>query len=78
MYFSNTKGYIKGDRTEHISPKFFYTHDLQKEDIIKVEKIQSKENQADLFTKSLPKCIHQNLIYKIGKRRLKDITPKVN
>ena len=21
-------GYIKGDRTKHISPKFFFTHDL--------------------------------------------------
>ena len=21
-------GYIKGDRTKHISPKFFYTHEL--------------------------------------------------
>ena len=25
-----TGGYIKGDRTEHISPKFFYTHELKK------------------------------------------------
>ena len=23
-----TGGYIKGDRTKHISPKFFYTHEL--------------------------------------------------
>ena len=23
-------GYIKGDKTKHISPKFFYTHELQK------------------------------------------------
>ena len=23
-----TMGYIKGDRTKHISPKFFYTHEL--------------------------------------------------
>ena len=23
-----TWGYIKGDRTKHISPKFFYTHEL--------------------------------------------------
>ena len=22
------EGYIKGDRTKHISPKFFFTHDL--------------------------------------------------
>ena len=23
-----TRGYIKGDKTKHISPKFFYTHEL--------------------------------------------------
>ena len=23
-----TRGYIKGDKTKHISPKFFYTHVL--------------------------------------------------
>jgi len=23
-------GFIEGDRTKHISPKLFYTHDLQK------------------------------------------------
>lgn len=22
-------GYIKGDKTKHMSPKFFYTHELQ-------------------------------------------------
>ena len=30
-------GYIKGDRTKHISPKFFYTHELQKEGVISVK-----------------------------------------
>jgi hypothetical protein len=24
------RGYIKRDRTKHISPKFFFTHDLEK------------------------------------------------
>ena len=24
-----TKGYIKGDKTKHISPKFFYTRTLE-------------------------------------------------
>ena len=28
-YIAQVKGgYIKGDRTKHISPKFFYTHEL--------------------------------------------------
>ena len=34
-------GYIKGDRTKHISPKFFYTHELQKEGAINVKQMQS-------------------------------------
>uniref|UniRef100_A0A2N9G6F8 Reverse transcriptase Ty1/copia-type domain-containing protein n=1 Tax=Fagus sylvatica TaxID=28930 RepID=A0A2N9G6F8_FAGSY len=47
-------GYIKGDRTKHISPKFFYTHELQKSGDIDVKQIRSSENLADIFTKSLP------------------------
>ena len=31
-------GFIKGDRTKHISPKFFYTHELQKKCEIDVQK----------------------------------------
>jgi hypothetical protein len=34
-------GYIKGDRVKHILPKFFFTHDLQKDDIITVQQIRS-------------------------------------
>jgi hypothetical protein len=30
------EGYIKGDRTKHISPKFFSTHDLQKNGLINI------------------------------------------
>ena len=30
-------GYIKGDRTKHISPKFFYTHELQNNGEINVQ-----------------------------------------
>ena len=48
------RGYIKGDRTKHISPKFFYTHELQKNGEIDVRQVRSSENLADLFTKSLP------------------------
>ncbi|BBG98890.1 Disease resistance protein CC-NBS-LRR class family [Prunus dulcis] len=55
-----TGGYIKGDRTKHISPKFFYTHELQKSQEIKVRQIRSSDNLADLFTKSLPKYTFQS------------------
>jgi hypothetical protein len=34
------EGYIKGDRTKHISPKFFSTHDLQKHGLINVCQIR--------------------------------------
>ncbi|GKB68088.1 hypothetical protein Tco_0929500 [Tanacetum coccineum] len=49
-------GYIKGDRTKHILPKFFFTHDLQKSGDIIVQQIRSSDNLADLFTKALPTC----------------------
>jgi hypothetical protein len=48
------EGYIKGDRIKHISPKFFSTHDLQKNCLINVYQIISSDNLADLFIKSLP------------------------
>ena len=37
-------GFIKGDQTKHISPKFFFTHDLQKEGSIQVQQIRSTDN----------------------------------
>ncbi|GAV62512.1 hypothetical protein CFOL_v3_06035, partial [Cephalotus follicularis] len=48
------EGYIKGDRTKNISPKFFYTHELQKNSDIDIQQIRSCDNLADLFTKALP------------------------
>ena len=68
-----TRGYIKGDRTKHISPKFLYTHDLQKSGEIDVQQIRSSDNLANLFTKSLPISTFKNLIHKTGMRQLKDI-----
>ncbi|RVW88003.1 Retrovirus-related Pol polyprotein from transposon TNT 1-94 [Vitis vinifera] len=68
-----TGGYIKGDRTKHISPKFFYTHELQKSGEIDVQQIHSSDNLADLFTKSLPTSTFKKLIHRIGMRQLKDI-----
>ncbi|GJT76155.1 hypothetical protein Tco_1042880 [Tanacetum coccineum] len=45
-------GYLKGDGTKHILPKFLFTHDLQKSDDIIVQQIRSSDNLADLFTKA--------------------------
>ena len=59
-------GYIKGDRTKHISPKFFYTHELQQSRQIDVKQIRSTDNLADLFTKTLPTSTFEKLVYGIG------------
>ena len=68
-----TQSYIKGDRAKHISPKFFYTHELQKNCEIDVQQIRSSDNLADVFTKSLSTSTFKKLIHKIGMRQLKDI-----
>ena len=66
-------GYIKGDRTKHILPKFFYRHDLQKSGDVQVLQIRSNDNLADLFTKALPTATFKKLVYRIGLCRLKDL-----
>ena len=68
-----TGGYIKGDRTKHISPKFFYTHELQKSGEIDVHEIRSSDNLVDLFTKSLSTSTFKKLIHIIEMRQLKNI-----
>jgi len=45
------EGYIKGDRTKHISPKFFFTRDLQKNGDISIQQICSCDNLANVITK---------------------------
>ena len=67
------EGYIKGDRTKHISPKFFSTHELQQNREIDVQKICSVDNLADLFTKALPTAVFKKLVYCIGMRQVCDI-----
>ncbi|GAV70139.1 hypothetical protein CFOL_v3_13637 [Cephalotus follicularis] len=66
-------GYIKGDRKKHISPKFFYTHELQKNGNIDVQQIRSNDNLADLFTKALPGTTFKKLIHDIGMCQIKDL-----
>ena len=66
-------GYIKGDITKHISPEFFYTHELQKNGEIDVQQIRSSDNLVDLFTKALPTSTFRKLRYKIGMCQPKDV-----
>ncbi|KAJ9541904.1 hypothetical protein OSB04_028410 [Centaurea solstitialis] len=67
------QGYVKGDRTKHISPKLFYTQDLLQNGDIDVQQIRSTENLADLFTKALPTSSFEKLVHKIGMRRLRKV-----
>ena len=66
-------GYIKGDRINHISPKFFYTYELQKDGEIDVQQMRSNDNLADLFTKALPFTTFKKLVRQVGMRQLKDL-----
>jgi len=65
---------IKGDKTKHILPKFFFTHDLQKNGDVEIQKIHSCENVAHLFTKSLPNRTFEQLVHKIGLRHLDEVS----
>lgn len=62
-------GFIKGDKTKHINPKFFYTASLNGKEV-QVTKVSSHDNIADIFTKSLPAGPHRHLVQKLGMMRL--------
>ena len=61
-------GYIKEDKTKHISLKFFYTHELQESRKVDVKQIRFVDNLVHLFTKSLPTSTFEKLVYGIGMR----------
>ena len=58
-------GHIKGDRIKHISPKFFYIHELHKKGNIYIQQIRSSDNLTDLFTKVLPTSTFKKLVRKL-------------
>ena len=66
-------GFIKGDNTKHISPKFFYNQQQQQLLNIQVNQVSSEDNVADLFTKSLPKSTLEKHVQSIGMRRLSEL-----
>lgn len=61
--------YFKGDRTKHISPKFFYTRELQHDRKIDVKQIRSTNNFANLSSKALPTLTFDKLVHNIGMRQ---------
>jgi hypothetical protein len=65
--------YIKSNMTKHISPKYFYPHELQNEDVVKILQVNPCDNLADLFTKSLPAVTFRKCVRGIGMRHLRDL-----
>ena len=57
------EGCIIDDLTKHISPKFFFTYELQNNDEINVQQIRFSDNLADLFTKTLPTTTFKKLVH---------------
>ena len=66
-------GYVKSNLTKHINPKFFYAHELQKLNEVRILHTKSCENLADLFTKSLPASSFERCVCGIGMIRLREI-----
>jgi hypothetical protein len=56
-------GFIKSDRTKHISPHIFtFSQDLVDKWQIEIRKIESEHNIADMLTKALPAYNHKKLV----------------
>jgi hypothetical protein len=53
-------------RTKHINIAHHFLRDLVQDGMLNLVYINTHVNLADLFTKSLPKAIHQDLTYEIG------------
>ncbi|KAM2252404.1 hypothetical protein ACFX1S_006921 [Malus domestica] len=64
------KGYIKGDNTKHIEPKFFFSHQQQEYQKIEFKEICSQDYLVDHFTKSLLKFTFQKLVQGSGMCKL--------
>ncbi|GJR81865.1 1-(5-phosphoribosyl)-5-[(5-phosphoribosylamino) methylideneamino] imidazole-4-carboxamide isomerase, chloroplastic [Tanacetum coccineum] len=69
------EGYIKSERTKHIPPRYFtYTQDLIKDNQNEMKYVQSNNNSADLFTKSLPTSVFRKHVHAIGMRHVKQLS----
>jgi hypothetical protein len=64
---------VKSTVTKHITPKFFYPHELQVNVKISIIQTKSCDNLTDLFTKSLPYCTFSKCVAGIGMYRLRDL-----
>ena len=66
-------GYVESNLTKHIATKFFYPHEFQNNEEIKILQAKSCENLEDLFTKSLLASSFHRCVRGIGMRRLREL-----
>jgi hypothetical protein len=66
-------GYVKNNMTKHISPKFFFPHELQKQGEVSILQIKLCDNLVDLFTKSLLASTFTKCVREIKMRHLRDL-----
>ena len=60
-------GFIKADRTKHINPHIFtFSQDFVDKGQIEIRKIESKNNIANMLTKTLPAYKHRKLVSAVG------------
>ena len=70
-----SSGFIKADRTKHVSPHIFgFIQDLVDHKQLSIVKIESENNIADMLTKALPAYKHKKLFYAAGLRTLQELT----
>ena len=66
-----SSGFIKADRTKHISPHIFtYSQDLIENKQLEIRKVESEHNIADMLTKALPAYKHKRFVDAVGMRSL--------
>ena len=64
---------MKSNPTKNINPKFFYAHEMQKMNEVRILHAKSGANLADLFTKSLPTLSFERCVHRIGMMRLREM-----
>jgi hypothetical protein len=70
-----SSGFIKADRTKHISPHIFtYSQDLIENRQLEIRKVESEHNIADMLTKALPAYKYKRLVEAAGMKTLQSLT----
>ena len=61
-----SKNLVMHTKTKHIAIKYHYLRELVLDKEVRMEYVNTKEQIADIFTKPLPKYVHEYLRGKLG------------